>query len=65
MIQQIAAIPQKTTRLGLARKDLVDAHNLQVRVRDRGHVDTRPDTGLVSSPLTGLPFLVPVLRWIE
>jgi hypothetical protein len=65
MINQIAPIPQKTTRLGLACKDLRQAHELQVRVRDRAHVEAKPETGLVSSPLTGMPYMVPILRWIE
>lgn len=65
MIHQIAPVPQKTTRLGLGCKDLVQAHDLQARVRDRAHADVKPETGLVSSPLTGMPYLVPILRWIE
>jgi hypothetical protein len=65
MINQIAPVPQKTTRLGLGCKDLVQAHDLQARVRDRAHAETKPETGLVSSPLTGMPYLVPILRWIE
>jgi hypothetical protein len=65
MIHQITKVPQKTTRLGLITKDLVQAHDLQARVRDRAHVETKPGTGLVSSPLTGMPYMVPILRWIE
>jgi hypothetical protein len=65
MINQIASIPQKTTRLGLVSKDLVEAHRIQVRVRTRAHADAKPETGLVSSPTTGLPYMVPILRWIE
>jgi hypothetical protein len=59
------SVPNKTTRLGLGTKDLLQAHNLQARVRDRAHVEAKPETGLVSSPLTGMPYLVPILRWIE
>ncbi len=65
MINQIAPVPTKTTRLGLGRVDLVIAHDLQARVRDRAHAEAKPETGLVSSPLTGMPYLVPILRWIE
>ena len=65
MTHPTAPVPTKTTRLGLGTKDLLHAHNLQARVRDRAHADTRPETGLVSSPLTGMPYLVPILRWIE
>ncbi len=65
MTHQIAPVPQKTTRLGLACKDLVDVHDLQARLRDRAHVEAKPETGLVSSPLTGMPYLVPILRWID
>jgi hypothetical protein len=64
MIHQTAPVPTKTTRLGLGCKDLVQAHDLQARLRDR-HADAKPETGLVSSPLTGMPYLVPILRWIE
>ena len=65
MNQHTSPLPTKTTRLGLVGKDLAAAHELQVRVRDRAHTDPQPETGLVSSPLTGMPYLVPVLRWIE
>ncbi len=65
MIQQVASVPTKTTRLGLVTRDLLEAHNLQVRVRARHMTETKPETGLVSSPLTGMPYLVPILRWIE
>jgi hypothetical protein len=65
MINQIAPVPTKTTRLGLGTKDLLQAHNLQARVRAHAQVAAKPETGLVSSPLTGMPYLVPILRWIE
>jgi len=65
MIRQIASVPTKTTRLGLACQDLLQAHYLQARVRERVQAEPKPETGLVSSPLTGMPYLVPVLRWIE
>jgi hypothetical protein len=65
MIHQTAPLPTKTTRLGLATQDLLQAHNIQARLRDRAQADAKPGTGLVSSPLTGMPYLVPILRWIE
>jgi hypothetical protein len=65
MIHQIAPVPQKTTRLGLGWKDLIQAHDIQARVRNRAHGKAQPESGLVSSPLTGLPYMVPILRWIE
>jgi hypothetical protein len=65
MIHQTAPVPTKTTRLGLGTKDLLQAHNLQARLRVRAHAEAKPETGLVSSPLTGMPYLVPILRWIE
>ncbi len=65
MIHSTAPVPTKTTRLGLGTVDLLAAHNLQVRVRERAHTETKPDSGVVSSPLTGLPYMVPILRWIE
>jgi hypothetical protein len=65
MIQQVAPVPQKTTRLGVACHDLAQAHNIQVRLRERIATETKPETGLVSSPLTGMPYMVPILRWIE
>jgi len=65
MIHQVASVPQKTTRLGIAVRDLHLAHDLQVRLRNRAQAEVKPETGLVSSPITGLPYLVPILRWIE
>jgi hypothetical protein len=65
MIHQIAPVPTKTTRLGLYSQDLLAAHNLQARVRTRALAEPKPETGLVSSPLTGMPYLVPILRWID
>jgi hypothetical protein len=66
MIHQVSPVPTKTTRLGLITRDLLEAHNLQARVRTRVQEgETKPETGLVSSPLTGMPYLVPILRWIE
>jgi hypothetical protein len=66
MINQIAPVPQKTTRLGLACKDIIKARGIQARLRVEAHLEpTKPGAGLVSSPLTGMPYMVPVLRWIE
>jgi len=65
MTHPTSPVPTKTTRLGLGTKDLLQAHNLQARVRAHAHTEAKPETGLVSSPLTGMPYLVPILRWIE
>ena len=65
MIHQIAAVPQKTTRLGLACRDLSEAHDLQVRVRNRAHVAAKPHSGLVTHPVTGQSSAVPVLAWFD
>ena len=64
MDRHTSPLPTKTTRLGLGTQDLLQVHNLQARVR-RSHDEAKPETGLVSSPLTGMPYLVPILRWIE
>ena len=65
MLRQIAPVPQKTTRLGVFTADLLQAHNLQARVRGRTHGDCKPESGVVSSPGSGLPHTVTILRWIE
>jgi hypothetical protein len=65
MINQIASIPQKTTPLAPVNRGLVQARHIQAHVRSLAHEETRPETGRVSSPLTGLPYLVPILRWID
>ncbi len=64
MIRQTAPVPQKTTRLGVFTTDLLQAHNLQARVR-RSHGDAKPEAGTLSNPAGGLPHTVTILRWIE
>jgi hypothetical protein len=64
MINQIASIPQKTVPLTAISKDLVRARHIQAHVRELAAAP-KPETGLVSSPQTGMPYLVPILRWIE
>jgi hypothetical protein len=64
MINQIASVRQKTVPLTGISKGLIQARHIQAHVREIAAVPP-PETGLVSSPLTGMPYLVPILHWIE
>jgi len=65
MIRQIAPIPQTTTRPITLNKDLLKIRRIQHKLKERGATSTQPDNGLLWSPLTPGPFLVPITRWIE
>jgi hypothetical protein len=65
MIHQIAPVPTKTTALPSINKALIKARHIQARVRGDIQAGCRPESGVISSPLSGAPFLVPILRWIE
>ncbi len=65
MLRQIAPVPQKTTRLGVFTADLLQAHNIQARVRIRSHGNDKPEAGVLSSPAGGPSHTVSILRWIE
>ncbi len=65
MIHQIASIPTKTTPLPSINKALIHARHIQARVRGLYHSECKPESGVLLSPLTGIPSHVPILRWIE
>ncbi|MEJ0000837.1 MAG: hypothetical protein WDO13_17715 [Verrucomicrobiota bacterium] len=46
-------------------EDLNKVRDIQARVRGLAYPAELPQSGLVSSPLTGLPYLVPILRWVD
>ena len=65
MINQIAPIPQTTTgSLTGINKGLVQARHIQAKLKHQAEDDTRPDRVIFWSP-TALPYLVPIIRWIE
>ena len=65
MIRQTAPVPQKTTRLGVFTADLLQAHNLQARLRSRMQGDAKPEAGSLTSQTGAMPHTVTILRWIE
>ena len=60
MIKQIAPIPQKTSNLTGINKGLV-----QAQLKDHTSDADKPENGILWSPITAGPYLVPILRWIE
>jgi len=64
MINQIAPVAQKTTQLDLINKGLVQARHIQAKLKQQPKDEGKPDRGIFWSP-TALPYLVPIIRWIE
>jgi len=64
MINQISPIQQKTTSLGGINKDLLQARHIQAKLKQQVGDDVLPDRAILWSP-TALPYLVPIIRWIE
>jgi hypothetical protein len=64
MINQIAPIPQTITTLTGINKGLVQARHIQAKLKQRIEDDEKPDRVILWSP-TALPYLVPIIRWIE
>ena len=64
MIHQIAPIAQKTTRLPGINRDLLKARHIQAHLKQQASDDAKLQTGILWSP-TALPYLVPIIRWIE
>ena len=65
MINQIAPILKTTTRLTTLNKDLAKVRLIQARVKGRHTPADKPENGILWSPITAGPYMVPVLRWIE
>ena len=65
MINQVAPIPQKTTTLTGINKGLIQARHIQAKLKETGNHDARPESGILWSPISAGPYLVPILRWIE
>ncbi len=64
MINQISPIQQKTTSLSGINKDLLQARHIQAKLKQQVEDDETPDRVILWSP-TALPYLVPIIRWIE
>lgn len=62
MIHQIAPVATKTGSLAKLNRDLMQARHIQHNVQGRTNL---PSHGVVWSPMTAGPFVVPVTRWIE
>ena len=61
MIHQISDIKSKTEPLPKIKKSPSQANPGQAQLKVR----KLPDTGLLWSPMTAGPFIVPITRWIE
>lgn len=64
MINQIAPVPQKTGPLTAINKGLVQARHIQAKLKQQVEDEDKPDRVIFWSP-TALPYLVPIIRWIE
>jgi hypothetical protein len=65
MIHQISPVQTKTELLPKINKGLIQARHIQAQLKERSTHGTLPDKGLLWSPMTAGPYLVPVTRWIE
>ncbi len=65
MINQIAPVSTKTESLPTLNKALLQARHIQNHVKERTATGPLPTTGVIWSPYTSGPFVVPVTRWIE
>jgi hypothetical protein len=65
MINQIAPVPPKTSPLPGINRGLIQARHIQADLKNRIGDDAKPEKGILWSPVTAGPYLVPILRWIE
>jgi hypothetical protein len=65
MINQIAPIPQQTTRLEGINRGLIQARHIQAKLKETAFEEERPEMGIIWSPVLAVPYLVPITRWIE
>lgn len=65
MINQISPVQTKTEPLPTINKGLIQARHIQAQLKERITDGARPVEGLIWSPFTAGPYLVPVTRWIE
>jgi hypothetical protein len=64
MINQIAPIPQQTTSISGINKGLVQARHIQAKLKQQASDDAKLDAATFWTPMA-LPYLVPIIRWIE
>jgi hypothetical protein len=67
MIHQIATIKTKTESLPRpgTNPDLLKARIIQSRVKQTAAAQSLPTEGVLWSPITPGPYVVPITRWIE
>jgi hypothetical protein len=65
MINQIAPITQTQAKPLAINKSLIQARHIQDRLKKHLPAPGKPEQGIISSPITSGPYIVPVLRWIE
>jgi hypothetical protein len=65
MIYQISTVKTQTEALPRFNKGLVQVRNIQRRLKSEPAPAPLPDRGLLWSPHTAGPYVVPVTRWIE
>jgi len=64
MTTQIAPAPQQTAQLSVINKGLVHARHIQAKLKQQVEDEDKPDRVIFWTP-TALPYLVPIIRWIE
>jgi len=64
MINQIAPISQETTRFNGINRGLIQARHIQAKLKEEAFEAERPGRVIMWSPIA-VPYLVPIIRWIE
>jgi hypothetical protein len=64
MINQIAPISQETTRFNGINRGLIQARHIQAKLKEESFEAERPESVILWSPIA-VPYLVPIIRWIE
>ena len=65
MIYQVSDVKTKTEPLPKINRGLIQARHIQAQLKERSTTAKLPDHGMLWSPMTAGPYLVPVTRWIE
>jgi len=65
MIYQISEVKTKTEPLPKINKGLIQARHIQAKLKEQVADGLLPTEGVLWSPMTAGPYLVPVTRWIE
>ncbi|MCE0485012.1 MAG: hypothetical protein LV479_12345 [Methylacidiphilales bacterium] len=65
MIHQIASVKTKTEPLPQINRGLMQVRRMQSRIKEKIADGLFPSEGILWSPMTSGPYIVPVTRWIE